>query len=337
MKNLWIILAAAWLLSACGREPERAELTQRIEYDVLINNQGTMDPWMNHVEGPARLDFLSFLFDQLNKGNAFDMNGNPLSPNSVLNTIRNLNPDLDSSLTDPSAMIRNEIIVINHIRFREKWIYFDDDYRIEKTVLAVAPVMQRFDSTQRVIEHVPLFWVNCDTSGEWTSGRLLTEHIISDAIIQNQLDPIRAIDTNPKSWYCNIENAPRSAYFEAVLASVIEKKQPTYDYFFKELTDQELEKLKGYDETIPSYDDNNNVKNNVVHHAVSSDEFGKIKFAEKWEYSLSPFKFRKTVMGINPSVFVIDQQYEVLKGFKPLFWILFDESYLEKMKKIYPE
>lgn len=335
MKNLWIILAAAWLLSACGREPERAELTGRIEYDVLINNQETMEPWMNHVEQRERMAFVEFLFSELMAGKAMDSLGQIISKDVVLHQIHQMIPSLDSSISDPLLLLKEEMLVINTLRFREMWHYRKDNFMIEKKVLAIAPVLEMKDSTGMTLMAKALFWLPCDTSGTIENSELLSENIMSDAIIQNQLDVILNLDSTPPSWFFNLQASDRKTYFDGLLTMVKEKKTDAYNFFFQPLTEDEIEKLNGYSETMLDYDENNNEIKTIVEHKVKAEDFGRIKFAEKWEYSKAPFIFKKTTKAISPALIVMDAKYGVIKGFKPLFWVVFEDDYQEIMRGKY--
>ena len=49
----------------CDRAPESKSLTELIEYDAMINNNGLMDPIMGHLNEDMRLNFIHFLFEEL--------------------------------------------------------------------------------------------------------------------------------------------------------------------------------------------------------------------------------------------------------------------------------
>mgnify|MGYP001243331670 FL=1 len=336
MKNLILLLSvvSVLMLTSCNsdKKPEMKVLTDHIEYDVMVNNDGRMDPIMNHVNEDVRVEFIHFLFNQLKAGKAFSDSGATTDPKSVLTLIRELFPDADTTVTDPEVYYKINTAKINKLRFREKWVYDSENFKIEKTVLAVAPLVELADSQGYVFKAVPLFWVQCDTAKELKDVTVLSTNIISDAIVYNQLEMILYLDSAPADYYCNLKDPAKTEYFDALVKSVIDKKVTGYNFFFNPLEEADMRVLKGYADTLTDYDENNNVIRTVVEHKISAKEFGRIKFGERWEYSANPFIFRKTVMALNPSVIVIDPQYDVVKGFKPLFWTVYDEKYLQEMK-----
>ncbi len=338
MKKIQLFLAILplFMLFSCGSDSENKLITSRIEYDVQVNNYDKMDGWMNNMGTEERTSFIGFLFDQLNEKKAVDSLGNTASNDYAMQIIRSFHPELDSSLNNAYQLIENETVVVDKLRFREKWEFNAETYQLVKTVLAVAPIIEKIDTNGSIVGAEPLFWVNCDSTLEDGQFVMLTENIITDAIIQNTLDPILAIEPNPKSYFSNVSEAGRVAYFDALLKAATEKKVVAYDYFFNTLPEAELQKLKGFTDTVISYDDNNNEVKTLVKNEVTAKEFGRLKFGEKWEYTKAPFTFRKTVMAVNPSIYMFDSCYGVLRGFKPLFWVIFDQEYLKLMQSKNP-
>ena len=336
MKKLILLLSvvSVVVLNSCNgdKKPEMKVLTDRIEYDVMVNNDGRMDPIMNHVNEDVRVEFVHFLFEQLKAGKAFSDSGAATDSKSVLALIRELFPDADTTVADPEVYYKINTTKINKLRFREKWVYDSKNFKIEKTVLAVAPLVELADTLGYVYKAVPLFWIQCDTAKELKEVTVLSTNIISDALVYNQLEMILYLDSTPADYYCNLKDPAKTEYFDALVKSVIDKKVTGYNFFFNPLEEADMRVLKGYADTLTDYDENNNVIRTVVEHKITAKEFGRIKFAERWEYSANPFIFRKTVMALNPSVIVIDPQYDVVKGFKPLFWTVYDEKYLQEMK-----
>lgn len=336
MKKFILLLSiiSVVMLNSCKKD-QNAEikvLTEHIEYDVLINNDGKMDPVMNHVNEDVRVEFVHFLFEQLKAGKAFNDSGASIDSKAVLMLIREMFPNADTSVIDPEVYYKINTAKINKLRFREKWIYNSENFKIEKTVLAVAPLVVLADTLGYVFKAEPLFWVQCDTAKELKEVTVLSTNIISDAFVHNQLEMILYMDSTPADYYCNLNDSAKTAYFDELVKSVIDKKINAYNFFFNPLEEADMKVLKGYADTLSDFDENNNPVKTVIEHKISAKEFGRIKFAERWEYSAYPFVFRKTVMALNPSVIVIDPQYDVVKGFKPLFWTVYDEKYLQEMK-----
>ncbi|HBG71103.1 MAG: hypothetical protein A2W93_02635 [Bacteroidetes bacterium GWF2_43_63] len=336
MKKIFLFLSviSVVVLNSCkgDREPEMKVLTDRIEYDVMVNNDGKMDPIMNHVNEDVRVEFIHFLFEELKNGKAFSDSGATTDSKSVLMLIRELFPDADTTVSDPEVYYKLNTAKINKLRFREKWVYNSENFKIEKTVLAVAPLIELADTLGYVYKAVPLFWIQCDTAKDLKEVNVLSTNIITDALVYNQLEMILYLDSTPADFYCNLKNPAKTEFFDALLASVIDKKVTGYNFFFNPLEEADMRVLKGYSDTLTDYDENNKEVRTIIEHKISAKEFGRIKFAERWEYSSNPFIFRKTVMALNPSVIVVDPQYNVVRGFKPLFWTVYDEKYLQEMK-----
>lgn len=330
--QLFLAILPLLMLFSCGSKPENKLITSRIEYDVQVNNYDKMDGWMNNMGAEERKSFIGFLFDELNDKKAVDSLGNTAGNEYAMQIIRSFHPELDSSLDNAYQLIENETVIVDKLRFREKWEFNAETYQLVKTVLAVAPIIEKIDSNGSIFGAEPLFWVNCDSTAGDAQFVVLTSNIVTDAIIQNTLDPILAIEPNPKSYFSNVSEAGRIAYFDALLNAATEKKIVAYDYFFNVLPEAELQKLKGYTDTVISYDEDNNEVKTLVKNEVTAKEFGRLKFGEKWEYTKAPFTFRKTVMAVNPSIYIFDSYYGVLRGFKPLFWVVFDQDYLKLMQ-----
>ncbi|MPM19583.1 hypothetical protein SDC9_66009 [bioreactor metagenome] len=336
MKKIFIFFPLIALFIAtsckCDRKPETKVLTNRIEYDVLVNNDGKMDPVMNNVAEDMRVEFVHFLFAEMKKGKAMNDSGVTIDSSSVLMLMRNLFPDADTTVTDPEIYYKTNTVKINKLRFREKWEYNSENYQIKKTVLAVAPLVELADTLGYAYKAVPLFWIQCDTATNLKEVNVLSSNIISDAVVYNKLDMITCIDSTPAVYFSNLTDPAKTEFFDGLLAAVVDKKLTGYNFFFNPLEDADMRVLKGYSDTLTEFDENNKEVRTIVEHKITAKEFGRIKFAEKWEYSSSPFVFRKTVMAMNPSVFVIDPHYEIVRGFKPLFWTVYDERYLQEMK-----
>lgn len=339
---LFVPLLIVMLCSCGGNDKKKTDtkadtagnvLAESIEYDVVINNYDEMDPWINNIQEPVRTEFVVALFNELTNKHGVDNEGKPVSAGAVLQQIKDLKTDLEIQVSDPVELIRNKSLVIDKIRFRERWTYSPDDYRISKTVLAIAPVLELADEDGYIIQSVPLFWIPCDTTASGKEITVLTSGMISDAIVYNQLDMILEIDSTPADNYSNLKDPERATYFDGIMNNIISKKQKGYNYNFDPLSDEEMKGLKGRTDTLVEYDDNKVETTKVVETLVTAQQLGRIKFAESWEYSVAPFTFHKTVIGLNPSLFVIDPTYEVFNGFKPLFWVIYEEEFLKDMQE----
>ncbi|MBN2727668.1 MAG: hypothetical protein JXR53_00430 [Bacteroidales bacterium] len=316
--------------SACKKEEKRDLLTERIEYDVTIDNEDTMEPWMNNVSPSDRMSFLEFLFQQLEAGKAVDSMGVKVDEASIKNMLMALDSNLQFGEAKLFEYVRNEQIEVQLLRFREKWTYNPETFCIYKQVDAVAPGIVLRDSTDFIYKVIPLFWVNCDTSAI-DHSRVLTSLIISDALVQNTTMPVVELYGESPYYLNNIDEPLRNKFFMDLKEEVIMHNISAYDYFFKDMSVSDVENFRDHTDSIHVPDENGNLVAFEVENKILPKEFTRLKFVEKWEYSTEPFVFQKTVMGINPSLYVEDE-YGTFQGYRPMFWVVFNDEDLEYIR-----
>jgi len=321
MKNKFFLIALVITVSvaSCKNKKEEATtqtepaktgiqvLADRIEYDVMIDNEGSMDAWMNHIEQAPRLEFISYLFSELKAGHAVNDDGKQLTAEEVMNLIHEkyLAAGINSNVAD---LIAQKKITIRKLRFREKWTYDYGTFKFSKEVAAVGPVLEYQDGD--LFRPVMLFWINCDTTAEIKDATLLTDNMISDAIVTNQIDQIRGYDSIPAEYFSNLAEMPKITFFDGMVEAVTDNKIPAYNFFFHPMT----EKLED---------------------GFSAALLGKIKFAESWNYQTldnGKIIFKKSVFALTPCIMVMDEELGGIQGFKPLFWIVTEDGYQKKME-----
>ncbi len=320
MKNNFFLIALVIAVSfaSCKNKKEEVKQTEketkgiqvladRIEYDVLIDNEGSMDAWMNHIEQAPRLEFISGLFNGLKAGQAVNDDGKPVTEEEVMKVIQEKYPSANAK-SNIADLIAQKKITIRKLRFREKWTYDYATFKLTKEVAAVGPVLEYQDGD--LFRPVMLFWINCDTTAEIKDATMMTDNMISDAIVNNEIDQIRGYDSIPADYFSNLAEMPKITFFDGLIEAVMDTKIPTYDYFFHPMT----EKPGG---------------------GFSAALLGKIKFAESWNYQTldnGKIVFEKAVFALNPCIMVMDEEFGGIKGFKPLFWIVTEDGYQKKME-----
>ena len=319
--------------SACKKDEKRNLLTNRIEYDVLIDNEDSMEPWMNNIALPDRMILLEFLFNQLDAGLAIDSLGNIIENANVEQIILNTDSNLLIAQGKLFALVQNGQINVNGLRFREKWTYSPDNYCIYKKVLAVCPLMMQRDTNGSFSKIIPLFWIEADTS-EMEYTNKLSNLIISDSIVQNTTQAMIRLYGESPYFFSNLDQEYRDKYFLGLKDMVTSHELYGLDYFFNDMAVVDIDKLRDHIDTVYLPDENNDLEAVPVEKKILPKEFARLKFVEKWEYSTDPFTFHKTVMGVNPSLYVEDD-YEIFQGYKPLFWVVFDDDDLEFIRGKY--
>ena len=146
-------------------------LCERIQYDVIINNQ---DPghywWVNNIEGSKRESFIRNLFNTAFSGEvkAYDYFNNPLTPeqlkmigaDTIYRTLIRPYPPYDEY--DTVIISKLEFADISRIRFLEEWYYDENEIAIDKKVVGIAPLIERRDGEGNMIAVQPLFWLYFD-------------------------------------------------------------------------------------------------------------------------------------------------------------------------------
>jgi hypothetical protein len=172
IKNiLWLVaILSLAALAACNLQSRKQQtLTEKIQYDVPVNNNDPqLDWWVNNIEGSKREPFLKRILEAADKGEVrvFDYFNRPLTPlqvkaqciDTIYRTLLREYPPYEEydTLTIDAVSYQD----ITKIRFLEEWTWEPGKVNIEKKVLAIGPVVQREVAGENFNQL--LFWIYLD-------------------------------------------------------------------------------------------------------------------------------------------------------------------------------
>ncbi len=165
-----------------------------------------------------------------------------------------------------------------------------------------------------------LIFAGCGKSDVKSS--LVTERIQYDVTIKSP-------DPEYDWWVQNLEGAKREGLLADIFGSVSGGKVKAYDFFSnKLLTPDEVKKILRRTDTVAVErpDPPHELVDTVLVHELSMKEISRLRFLEEWQMDHQTLAFTKKVVGICPLVEVYAESGE-LRGYKPLFWVFFDERY----------
>ncbi len=313
--SLFICLIASLCLFFSCKNEKMETLTDCIEFDSKIENPDTFEgqEWNNNMDAPERAKFIDWLFTQVEAGKAMMYDAR------FQKTDWAAWQKSDSSFTDLAWVKRN----IKAIRFREKWTYNPETYKMEKTVLGFCPILVKTaldaDSIEYIAKSTPLFWIMPDTTRQAGDKFLITKKIASDAVILNP-------EIKDTEWfYENLEKEKRIQFIDKLMEDVLQAKLPIYkaEKEVYPLADFKEVYHKKYTYTIITENDESK-DTTVVRQIEHKDIFG-IRFMEAWQIDTQTFRFEKNVYGINPLANMYAAQGDFM-GFSPLFWVFFKEK-----------
>ncbi len=155
----------------CTENKTSKKIVERIQYDVPIKSTSEQHAWfVNNIDGANREKFVKsmidfakkhqenlFTFPDLEKLNADEFD-------KILahtDTIMEQSSEPPYNYEEKIIEYRLEINDISKVRFIEEW-YHDDDNKIHKEVIAVAPLLENFDENGHFRGYWPLFWIFYD-------------------------------------------------------------------------------------------------------------------------------------------------------------------------------
>ncbi|MCP4551796.1 MAG: hypothetical protein GY834_07100 [Bacteroidetes bacterium] len=165
---LIIFLFSVFMLHSCTRLKSKTVLTQKIQYDVSIKSPNPdYDWWVQNIERPQREKFILNLIESAYNGKikVFDYFNKPLSTNEVKSigvdtTYRTLTRDFPPYAEfDTIIVSRFEISDITKIRFLEEWFLDEKTFVIDKKVIGIAPLVDKFDANGNFLGLQLLFWI----------------------------------------------------------------------------------------------------------------------------------------------------------------------------------
>ncbi len=133
-------------------------------------------------------------------------------------------------------------------------------------------------------------------------------------------------------WKENIETSKRLEFVKTIFDWAYSGKVKAYDFITYEPLSVEQVKAIGnrcdtitITETTPPYRE----KDTVIQEKLDFAQIHKVKFLEEWTYDKNRTSIAKKIIGIAPALTVYADSVEI-KGFKPLFWLFFDDRYAKK-------
>jgi hypothetical protein len=163
--------------------------------------------------------------------------------------------------------------------------------------------------------------LSCHT-GETSEKNVVTKRIQYDV-------PIRNTEPDMDWWVQNIEGSSREKLIKDIISKVSEGKVKAYDFLScKPYSTDEIRNMMKRVDTIsverstPPYD----LVDTVLITEIRLSDITKIRFLEEWKMNEKTLAFSKKVEGICPMVERRTESGE-LRGYKPLFWVFFDDKY----------
>jgi hypothetical protein len=156
--------------------------------------------------------------------------------------------------------------------------------------------------------------------------KVLTERIQYDVLIKTP-------DPDLDWWVQNIEGSKRESFVKTFLQLAYDGKVKAYDYFNNPLTPEQVKNIDKREDTVSIVDPANPSKNKtaIIKQELNLQQITKVRFLEEWSMDEKKMNFDKKVVGL----MLMKENYgdsAVLRGYSPLFWIYFDDSYPAKMK-----
>jgi hypothetical protein len=160
------------------------------------------------------------------------------------------------------------------------------------------------------------------SNGENSEKNIVTKRIQYDVSIHN---------TEPDMdwWVQNLEGSSREKLVKDIITQVSDGKVKAYDFLSgKPFTAKEIQSMMKRVDTIsverstPPYD----LVDTLLVSEIRLSDITKIRFLEEWKMNEKTLAFTKKVAGICPMVERRSDSGE-LRGYKPLFWVFFDDKY----------
>lgn len=329
MKMKFIMGAAyglALLLTGCAgsetTEPTAVPLSKQVEYSVTIANAYSFRQdltsialaWdRNNIEASTRLAYLGMLLDKAERGelSLTDASGKPIDSADIgdyfyiNDTMMMTQPDPPYNEYDTvvrSKRFNAEDIV--ELRFREDWTYDPKTLAITKKVIAMAPVFMAVPWHQ--LWEVPgsekpvhaYFWVNFDKKSVPT--HTLTNRIISNVTFKNiGMEPVK-----------NIDSVAIEKYLSLLTSKLAADSLHCYTYAGGEI----------YDTLVTAQEFRDMQKKDKQFKNVTL-----LRFMEEWTFDITTMALFKKVVGVCPVVEHYDPVSGELMGYRPLFFVYFDD------------
>jgi Gliding motility associated protein GldN len=163
-----LIISLVFVSCQGNKKSERQVIADKIQYDVFIKGSNPdYDWWIDNLPGPQRESFVDWIFESAESGvlEARDYFDNPLTPeniksigiDSIYLSLMRESPPFD--VYDTLVITHLEKEDVTKVRFLEKWYLSGDGLGIDKEIIAVAPVLEKFDERGQFVANQPLFWL----------------------------------------------------------------------------------------------------------------------------------------------------------------------------------
>jgi len=159
-------------------------------------------------------------------------------------------------------------------------------------------------------------------NGENSDNKLVTKRIQYDVFIRNA-------NADMDWWVQNIEGSNREKLVKDIMSQVSEGKVKAYDFLsYKPFSADEIKVMMKRVDTVsverstPPYD----LVDTVLVSEIRLADITKLRFLEEWQMDEKTLVFTKKVSGICPLAERYSETGE-LRGYKPLFWVFFDDKY----------
>jgi len=162
---------------------------------------------------------------------------------------------------------------------------------------------------------------SCGTKNE-AGKNVVTKRIQYDVSIRN---------TEPDMdwWVQNIEGSEREKLVKDIIQQVTNGQVKAYDFLSgKPFSIEEIKSMMKRIDTIsverstPPYD----LVDTVLVTEIRLSDISKLRFLEEWSMNEKTLAFSKKIAGICPMAERLGDSGE-LRGYKPLFWVFFDDKY----------
>lgn len=168
---------------------------------------------------------------------------------------------------------------------------------------------------------ISVFAPSCN-SGSDKGKSVVTKRIQYDVSIHN---------TDPEMdwWVQNIEGSNRDKLVKDIMAKVTAGDIKAYDFLTcKPFSAEEIKRMMKRVDTIsverstPPYD----LIDTIMVTEIRLNDITRLRFLEEWSINDKTLAFTKKVAGICPLAERLTDSGEV-RGYKPLFWVFFDDKY----------
>jgi hypothetical protein len=168
---------------------------------------------------------------------------------------------------------------------------------------------------------------SCNNGGD-AGKNVVTKRIQYDVLIHNS-------DTEMDWWVQNIEGSNREKLVRDIMAQVTNAEVKAYDFLTcKPFTASEIKSMMKRIDTIsverstPPYD----LVDTVLVTEIRLSDITKLRFLEEWSMNEKTLAFTKKITGICPLAERLTDSGE-LRGYKPLFWVFFDDKYPAELEQ----